>query len=140
MPIFFFSSNDLPSSKENIAYQPSIAKLEMGSNKGFRGLWINESNQRKMITKCEISYKKNRFVVQMWGECHPQDCDWGENASGWVEKGANRFELLWDKAAFAESFITYELINGKLKMTHARRFKDGSGRPDNTITEYFTKK
>ena len=74
----------------------------------------------------------------MWGACHPQDCDWGESVANEVEKGVNKFELLWNQE-FAESAITYEIIDGKLKMTHKRRYKDNSGRPDFTLIEYFIK-
>ncbi len=74
----------------------------------------------------------------MWGACHPQDCDWGESVSNEVKKGTNKFELLWDHE-FAESVITYELIDGKLKLTQIRSYKDNSGRQDISLIEYFIK-
>ena len=104
----------------------------------FDGLWINVNEERPGITKCKISYENNSFIVQMWGNCQPQDCDWGENIANEVKKGTNKFELIWD-SGFAESSITYEIINGQLKMMQKRHFKDNSGRQDYEIVEYFVK-
>lgn len=138
--IFFWSTNvESPKIKKDRTCQTTNTALEKKWNKDFNGLWVNEEgDQTKMITKCKISYKNNSFVVQMWGACHPQDCDWGENVANEVKKGANKFELLWDQE-FAESAITYEIIDGKLKLTNKRRYKDNSGRPDFTLLEYFIK-
>ena len=137
--IFFWSSNieSLKVNKDS-TYPPTNKELEESRNIDFNGLWVNEDNQTRAITKCKISYKKNSFVVRMWGACHPQDCDWGENVANDVQKGTNNFQLLWDQE-FAESAITYELIDGKLKLTQVRRYKDNSGRKDNTLIEYFIK-
>lgn len=135
----FFSNSDFEASliKDKGVEQPTMLPLENDQNNDFNGLWVNQGDQKKMITKCKILYKDNSYIVQMWGACMPEDCEWGENVATDVEKGADRFELLWDRE-FAESNITYELIDGKLKMTHKRSFKDNSGRPGYELTEYFT--
>ena len=74
----------------------------------------------------------------MWGDCHPEDCDWGENVANDIEKGTDKFELLWDQE-FAESLVTYQIIDGKLTVTNKRRFKDNSGRANYELVEYFKK-
>jgi hypothetical protein len=76
--------------------------------------------------------------MQMWASWTPQDCDMGENTSNKVKRGTYIFDLLW-VSEFAESAITYEIIDEKLKMTNKRNYKDNSGRPDFTIIEYFIK-
>lgn len=137
--LFFWSTNvESLKIKEDRNYQAANRELEKNRNEDFNGLWVNEADAQtiKGITKCKISYKNNSFVVQMWGKCQPQDCDLGENVANEVKKGTDKFELIWD-AEFAESTITYEIIDGKLKLTHNRRYKDNSGRPDFTLIEYF---
>lgn len=137
--IFFWSINiESPKNKKDKIYQSINTALEKNWNKDFSGLWVNEDDQTRGITKCNIFYKNNCFVVQMWGACQPQDCDLGENVSNEVKKGTNKFDLLWD-AEFAESAITYEIIEGKLKLTNKRRYKDNSGRQGFTLIEYFIK-
>ncbi|MFT7065808.1 MAG: hypothetical protein ACJAUO_001384 [Sediminicola sp.] len=138
--IFFWSINlESPIVKKDRIYQPTHTVLEKNWNNDFNGLWVNEDDQTRGVSKCLISFKNNRFVVQMWASCTPQDCDWGENVTNEAKKGTNKFELLWDHE-FAESAITYEIIEGKLKLTDKRRYNDNSGRQDFTIIEYFIKK
>lgn len=138
--IFFWSiNNESPTVKKDGPYQPINTVLENSKNKDFDGIWINEDDKPRGIKKCKISFKDNIFVVQMWASCTPQDCDWGENVSIEMKKEAKKFELLWDQG-FAESFITYEIIEGKLKMTSKRNYKDNSGREDFTHIEYLIKK
>ena len=138
--IFFYSTNVASTKVEkDRMYAPTITELEKNRNKDFNGLWVNQDDQTKSITRCKIAYKNNSFVVQMWGSCEPQDCDWGENVANGVDNGTSKFELFWDQE-FAESAITYEIIDGELKMTHYRHYKDNSGRPDGTLIEYFIRK
>lgn len=138
--LFIWSINiESPISKKVSIYQPTTSILEMNWNKNFNGLWINENAQTRGISKCKISYEKNRFVVQMWGTCHPKDCDMGKNFTDEVENEITNFNLLWD-AGFAESDVTYEIIDGKMKMTYNRHYKDNSGRQDYTSIDYFIKK
>ena len=133
--IFLGTTNvDSPKNK----YQTISAELKKNWNTDFNGLWVNESNERRAINRCNISFEGNQYVVQMWGSCTPQDCDWGKNMTDGAEKGANKFELVWD-SGFAESLVTYEIVEDKLKLTNKRRFKDGSGRQDYTLVEYFVK-
>lgn len=108
-------------------------------NDDFTGLWINIDLERPGITKCKIRFEDKRYFVQMWGSCEPTDCDWGETASEESSIDVARFQLLWSKVPFAVSTITYEIIDGKLKLTNKRHFKDNSGRPDYTLVEYFSK-
>lgn len=127
-----------PKIKKNRIFQLTNTELNTNKYDDFNGLWVNEDELTKAITKCKISYKNNSFIVQMWGACYPQDCDWGENIANDVQKGTNKFQLLWDQE-FAESLVNYEIIEGKLKVTNKRHYKDNSGRSDNTSVEYFQK-
>lgn len=118
--------------------QPIHTESKRNWNKGFNGVWTNIDEKTRSLTKCKIVYDNNSFLVQMWGSCFPEDCDWGENIARGIKKGTNKFELLWNQK-FAESHITYELIGEKLKITNKRNYKDNSGRLDNTTVEYFQK-
>lgn len=61
----------------------------------FNGTWVNENNQRRMFTKCTILYIENSYVVQMWGDCQPEDCDWGNRKLAQVQNGATKFQIFW---------------------------------------------
>src|SRR5690606_13052166 len=100
--------------------------LELNLSKDLNGLWINEDDQTRNITKCNIRYDNNQFHVQIWGACVPIDCEWGERASYEVEKETNIFSLFWDQG-FAERSFTFEMIDGRLKLTEKSEYKDNSG-------------
>ncbi|MEZ4810908.1 MAG: hypothetical protein R2819_11175 [Allomuricauda sp.] len=102
------------------------------------GIWVNNDSSARGITKCDIQYKNDRFLVHVWGACTPQDCDWGEQASNLEKKDTESFHFLW-ASKFAEREMEYEIIEGKLKITTITRFLDNSGRPSNTHTEFLTK-
>ena len=137
---FLWSTNFESTKPNNVNKQePNCTDSEISWRNDFRGLWINVDQERPGIAKCKIHYENNQYIVQMWGACKPTACDWGETASEKVSMDVCKFELLWNKVTFAESTITYEMIDGKLKLTNKRHFKDNSGRPDYTLVEYFIK-
>ncbi|SHG28600.1 hypothetical protein [Flagellimonas flava] len=107
-------------------------------NNDFVGEWVNDKKQKTMVSKCEIAYEEIGLLVQMWGDCQPTACNWGEKVLEEVEDGTQSFDLIWT-SDFAESAITYEMVGEKLKMTHKRRYTDNSGREDMTFVEFFTK-
>ena len=127
-----------PIFQKAINHQSEKSELEKIRSEGFNGLWVNVDQNTPRITKCKIHYNDNRYIVQMWSSCGPEDCYWGENNTNEVEEEINKFEIFWN-IELAESAMTFEIIDGKLKLTNKRHFKDNSGRPDNTITEYFVK-
>lgn len=106
-------------------------------NNDFVGEWVNDKSQKTMISRCEIAFEEIGFMVQMWGDCQPVACDWGEKVLE-IDEGTPSFDLLWT-SDFAESTITYEMVGKKLKMTHKRRYTDNSGREDKTFVEFFSK-
>jgi len=132
----FIISNNVELSKTS--FESKDTRSEKKRNNDFVGLWVNEDKKTRGITKCEITFSDNQYAVQMWGSCTPQDCDMGKRNADGIEDGVSKFVLLWD-SNFAESFVTYELMDGKLKMTNKRSYKDNSGRQDVTLIEYFIK-
>ena len=131
-----FESTKINDGKTN---EPNITNSEINWNNNYSGLWTNENEREPFILRCNISYEDNRYIVHMWSKCGQTECDWGETASENVNIDVRKFELLWNKVTFAESTITYEMIDGKLKLTNKRHFKDNSGRPDYTLVENFIK-
>lgn len=106
-------------------------------NSTLEGLWTNENTELPGITKCNIRYENNRFYVQIWGKCHPTDCDWGENASDEIPRETDEIKLTWDNE-FVVRIQTLEFNEGKLTIKTENRYKDG--RPANSHTETFIKK
>ncbi len=107
-------------------------------NNVFSGSWKNEDVETKSITKCNIRYDNNQFYIQVWGACLPSDCDWGELASDEAEEGTHKIEFILDQG-FVDRTLIFEIIDGKLKLTHQSHYKDNSGKSDVTLIEYLIK-
>ena len=137
--LFFLSFNiECPKNKKDKIYQPANTALKKNWNKDFNGLWINEDNHPRILTKFTIRYDNNKFHVKFWSACGPKDCEWEERATDEIENETNIFSLFWDQG-FSEKLFTFEMIDGRLKVTIKDEFKDNSGRADYELVEYFVK-
>ena len=93
--IFFWNINvQSPNNKNNGINQHTNAALENDWNNDFNGLWINEDNQTRSITKCKILYKNNRYVVQMWGP-----------VTQMIAIGEKMFRMMWEKEQKSLNFF-----------------------------------
>jgi TIR domain len=108
----------------------------------YFGDWFN-LNPTGGITHIELREAAGKPTVQIWGKCHPTDCDWGVadatpfRSSVAPGSGVTSLEATF-KPGFAEKQVTFHLIEKNvLSATVMTHFTDGSGRADNEITEKF---
>ncbi len=105
----------------------------------FLGFWVNEDPNTSGITKGDITESGENLAVQLWGKCHPTDCDWGSVTTAKTDAGDCILELTWVQS-FAERTQTIEFITDeRIKVVTHTHFTDGSGRADYTKTEYLIK-
>ena len=102
----------------------------------FNGLWINENEQTRALTKCKIRQGENNYVVELWGKCSPEDCYWGELNSGEINGDEKEIELYLENF-FSKRDITLQIIEERLKIVTRVQYKDG--RQERTSTDYFVK-
>lgn len=86
------------------------------------------------LTRLSIARTKDSWKIQGWGECNPDDCDWGVVDLQVFGTNPGDTEAIaglarWDHR-FAEILITVRLDQGKLLAESFRTFKDNSGRRD----------
>ncbi len=129
------SWNTANDSKANLAER----KISESIKNNFKGVWVNEDEETRSMTKCEIRYEEDRFYIHLWGACHPEDCDWGETATDELDEKTQQLTVNWDQG-FVERTQTLVIKNGKLVLTTNNHYKDDSGRPDNSIVDIFIKK
>jgi hypothetical protein len=100
----------------------------------YFGSWRNSDPNTRNITKLWIRENLSRPIVNAWGSCHPQDCDWG--LAGVTFKNGQLFAV-WDHG-FAVHRLELSLDNnGQLKVTTQCHFTDTSGRADYEITDFM---
>jgi hypothetical protein len=105
----------------------------------FVGLWTNENPQTGGITRVEIQSRLNKLNIQMWGQCHPTDCDWGTESTDRSDSDDGTLSITWDSGF---DVVTQRLTtpsDGRLQIVSHTHFTDNSERPDYGATEYFTR-
>jgi hypothetical protein len=106
----------------------------------FLGNWVNQDSDTSGITHVLISpVGGNQVTVQVFGQCHPTDCDWGtvpgHNYYAAVSSGDVRMITASFNTGFAHKFLVFrEAHGGKLVFEALTDFTDGSGRQDYDMT------
>lgn len=105
----------------------------------YLGGWVNRNENTRSITHAEIKLEKGGIAVQMWGKCHPHDCDWGMVTATVNDPDAEgpSLQVIWEQG-FCARIQTLRLNNeGMLTVETHTHYTDKSGRKDSVLTEYF---
>ena len=114
----------------------------------FVGRWENTDSKTRGITNIEIVREGDKFAVQIYGKCHPNDCVWKKtNAVVYAPtvesdllKDAKALSIIVD-AGFAETIVTLRFIGeNKIQAETFTRFTDRSRRANTFSTETFVLK
>jgi hypothetical protein len=100
------------------------------------GNWLNVDEESSGITKFSISNRDHRLVINMWGRCHPKDCDWGSTVAEPSESASNILHATWTKD-FVISVQTLTLSSNRISLQGHDHYTDNSGRPDRDYSEKF---
>lgn len=99
----------------------------------FFGKWKNVNPNTRGITQLKIKNRphRNKVAVKAWGQCHPNDCQWGKTKATFFKNQQNGKKKL--VATFVTSFKESTLIMTKIGPNRMRvqnftRFTDNSGR------------
>lgn len=111
----------------------------------FRGRWINTDADTRGITKVAVRVRGSNIRVRVFGQCHPQDCDWGAVRARAYGSDVSSDALATARvvtAQFRKSFARRLLIlrigrRGRLRVRVLTHFTDGSGRNDTVYTYTF---
>lgn len=93
------------------------------------GTWINIGNTTRGISKVVISNAGKK--IQVFGSCHPQDCDWGEKPLAVQNNGS--YYAFYDQN-FASSKLYLRLNDNILKLQDERTYSDNRPIQNNIYT------
>jgi len=113
-----------------------VAAAAHGEATGFLGNWTNQNPGRGGLTHLVISPDGgDRVVVRAYGECHPNECDWGlQQAKVYTDDPkSKRVEAI--AVTFHYGFAHHEVIlrptaGGELQYELFTEFADGSDKRD----------
>lgn len=113
----------------------------------FVGKWSNTDANTRGITTLEIAMSgPNMFSVHAWGQCHPQDCDWGKvpgypygpDVSANLMASATAVTAIY-KTGFSETILVLHSNGAQLRADVFTRFTDNSNRSSYTASYMFAK-
>ena len=106
----------------------------------LQGTWINQNPETGGLTRIRMSSSLNRLYINMWGKCHPTDCDWGEMSVSDRDARDKRFKITWNHGFSIVKQKIIMLPDGRIKVFGITKFTDDSERPDYESTYYFERK
>jgi hypothetical protein len=103
------------------------------------GTWQNEVANTSNVVSVSFSRDGDTFLMRAFGQCSPDDCDWGTTTVDTSQWDSNQvLTAVWDQG-FAVKTVTVKWVSlGRLQVTTHADFTDADGRPDYTVVEYFT--
>lgn len=110
----------------------------------FLGNWVSADPDTRGITRVVITPAgPNQVKVQIFGQCHPTDCDWGTVMGHSYTDNVSSNDVRIVTAAFNPGFkralVILRLAPGGLRFTALNDFTDNSGRMDYESTGLLKK-
>lgn len=104
--------------------------------KDFKGNWVNADGNTRGMTQLKIRTQGEKVWLRAFGQCRPNDCDWGEvkgaayanNVGQNLKRKANLISAEF-KSGHSRTFVTLTKMNdNRLKVDSFTRFTDRGGR------------
>jgi len=108
---------------------------------GLTGTWLNSNPETNGIARLIVSETREKILVQVYAVGAEGLIDWGTaEAALFASTPASRacagFACVYD-FGFAETRLQGMIMKGLLVLAQSHHFKDGSGRADYFVREYF---
>ncbi len=105
----------------------------------FLGEWVNKDADTRGITRASLKMANTGMMVQMWGKCHPSDCNWGQVRAtpDAPDQDGPSVKVIWEHG-FKAVIQTLRIDNdGQLHVSSLTHYTDKSGRRDRVEEEIF---
>ncbi len=106
----------------------------LSAPRDFVGTWVNTNRNTSGITRMIVrSAGRHRLSVQVFGQCQPQDCNWGRTnlityGNNVQDRNHKESSAIYHKR-FANTFLTMRLTpQSRINLKSFTQFTDGSNR------------
>lgn len=107
------------------------------------GHWTNTNPETRSISHVILEEIEGELWLQAFGVCEPTPCDWGKAKAHIFTSSVDAPEPLGFTAkydfSFMETAFAGNVKKGILVIQEFNSFKDGSGRQDYYLREFFCK-
>ncbi|MBK8542123.1 MAG: hypothetical protein IPL62_00285 [Caulobacteraceae bacterium] len=112
----------------------SASEAHAGIN-DFGGQWVNQSSDTDDVTRVSVQRTRTGLRVNVFGRCHPSDCDWGavnatafaSRAGGDLERDADVLMATYTQG-FARKTVLLRLNGANIAYEVFTELTDRSGR------------
>lgn len=120
----------------------SLHPTALAAPTDFTGTWVNANPTTNGITRINITTNPDRtLTVQVFGRCHPSDCDWGKApvlTYGLNVSDTNHFTATAVYAkGFSNTTLVMNLRGKRMSVQSLTQFVDGSGRQNYASDDTF---
>ncbi|BAY90098.1 MULTISPECIES: hypothetical protein [unclassified Tolypothrix] len=126
----------------SVALAAAVASPSLAAPADFVGTWVNKDNNTRGVTRLVItSAGSNKLNIQVFGKCHPTDCDWGTVPV--VTYGLNVQDTNHTYATanytkgFSNTLLTLNHAGSQIMLQGFTQFLDNSGRQNYYSRDYF---
>jgi hypothetical protein len=126
----------------SVALTTALVSPAMAAPADFIGTWVNKDANTRGVTRLVItSAGGNKLNIQVFGQCHPTDCDWGTTSLVTyglnVQDSDHKYATANYNKNFANSFLTLSAASTEVMLQGYTQFVDNSGRQNYYSREYF---
>jgi hypothetical protein len=126
----------------SVAMAAAVVNPAAAAPSDFVGTWVNKNANTSGITRLVVtSAGGNQLNIQVFGKCHPTDCEWGTKPL--VTYGLNVQDTNHNYATtiynqgFANSVLTLGYAGNEILLQGYTQFLDNSGRQNYYLRDYF---
>ncbi|HIK03891.1 MAG TPA: hypothetical protein IGS40_04125 [Trichormus sp. M33_DOE_039] len=128
----------------SVALTAAFASPTLAAPSDFVGTWVNKDANTRGITRLVItSAGGNKLNIRVFGQCHPQDCDWGTTTLATygvnVQDTNHGYGSATYNKGFANTFLGLGYAGNQIMVQSYTQFLDNSGRQNYYSREYFQK-
>ncbi len=97
------------------------------------GTWVNKDSNTRRVTRLVITSAGDELNIQVFGQCHPQDCDWGTvplvTYRVNFQDTNHSYSSVNYNQNFANRFLTFGHAGKEILFQGYTQFLDNSNRP-----------
>ncbi|MBD2666620.1 hypothetical protein B6N60_02084 [Richelia sinica FACHB-800] len=128
----------------SLALATALVSPAVAAPSDFVGTWVNKDTNTRGITRLVItSGGGNTLNIQVFGKCHPTDCDWGSTSLVTyglnVQDNDHTYGTANYNQGFSNNILTINLGGQQVMLQSFTQFLDNSGRQNYYSRDYFQK-
>jgi hypothetical protein len=128
----------------SLALAAALVSPVLAAPADFVGTWVNKDSNTGGVTRLVItSAGGNKLNIQVFGKCHPTDCDWGTapvTTYGLNVQDTNHtYATANYNKGFSNTLLTLNNGGSQIMLQSFTQFLDNSGRQNYYARDYFQK-